>query len=155
MAGDFNRVILVGRLTRDAELKYVGASNTALLKASIAVNERVKRHDEWKDEASFIEFAYWGKAAEGVHKYLTKGRQIGIEGRLRQERWEHDGQSRSKITVTAEAIQLFSAPGERTQQQSGTVSYSNSDSGAFGAQHGDGQEDAGDYSGKFVDDVPF
>ena len=80
---DVNYIVLIGRLTRDVELKYL-SSGTAVAKGAIAVNRRVKKGDEWKDEASFFEFVLFGKTAENLSKYLLKGKQIAVEGELVQ-----------------------------------------------------------------------
>lgn len=112
---DINVVVLVGRLTRDSELKYT-ASGMPVSKFSVAVNRSKKQGEEWVDEVSFFEINYWGKAAEGVNKYLVKGQQVGVEGELKQDRWEQDGQPRSKIVVNASNVRLLgNAPGQHGQ----------------------------------------
>ena len=103
---DVNSVVIVGRLTRDAELKYT-TGGTAVSKLGIAVNKRVKKGDEWTEQASFFDVTLWGKMAEGLNQYLVKGKQIAIEGELEQERWEKDGQAHSKVTITASNVQLL------------------------------------------------
>ena len=103
---DVNSVVIVGRLTRDAELKYT-SGGTAVSKIGIAVNKRVKKGDEWTEQASFFDVTLWGKMAEGLNQYLVKGKQIAIEGELEQERWEKDGQTHSKVTITASNVQLL------------------------------------------------
>lgn len=103
---DINNVVIVGRLTRDAELKYT-TGGTAVSKLGIAVNKRKKQGDEWKEEASFFDVTLWGKMAEGLNQYLVKGKQIAIEGELELERWEKDGQNHSKVTITASNVQLL------------------------------------------------
>ena len=103
---DVNKWIGIGRLTRDAELKYT-AGGTAVSKLGIAVNKRVKKGDEWTEQASFFDVTLWGKMAEGLNQYLVKGKQIAIEGELEQERWEKDGQAHSKVTITASNVQLL------------------------------------------------
>ena len=103
---DVNKWIGIGRLTRDAELKYT-AGGTAVSKLGIAVNKRVKKGDEWTEQASFFDVTLWGKMAEGLNQYLVKGKQIAIEGELEQERWEKDGQTHSKVTITASNVQLL------------------------------------------------
>lgn len=108
-SGDINQVILVGRITRDSELKYT-ASGTAMAQFSIAVNRRVKKGDQWTDEASFFDIVLWDKQAENLNKYLTKGTQVGVSGELRQDRWEKDGQKHSKVQVFVENLQLLGSP---------------------------------------------
>lgn len=105
---DINSVTVVGRLTRDAELKYTN-SGTAITNMSIAVNRRVKSGDQWKDEASFFDVVLWGKLGEKLSQYLLKGKQIAISGELEQKRWEKDGQKRSKVEIKATSIQLLGA----------------------------------------------
>ena len=103
---DINSVVLVGRLTRDAELKYT-PTGTAILNLSVAVNRSVKRGDAWEDEVSFFDIVLFGKLAESIAQYCTKGQQIGVQGALRQERWEKDGAKRSKVKIIAETLQLL------------------------------------------------
>jgi len=104
---DLNSVVLMGRLVRDCEIKYTSAG-TALAKFSIAVNRSVKDGDgQWKVEPSFFDCTMFGARAEAVSQYLTKGKQVGVSGELRQNRWEQDdGQKRSKIEVVVNDIQL-------------------------------------------------
>jgi single-strand DNA-binding protein len=107
---DINHVVLVGRLVRDAELKYT-SGGMAVCKFSVAVNRRKKDGDAWVEEANFFDIVLWGKTGEAVNQYLTKGKQVGVEGELRQDRWEQDGQNRSKVEIFANNIQLLGGPG--------------------------------------------
>jgi single-strand DNA-binding protein len=143
MAGSINHVVLVGNLTRNAELKYTN-SGMAISTFSIAVNQRRKKDDQWVDEAHFFDVEYFGKAAEAVNQYLVKGKQVGVEGSLRQDRWEKDGQARSKVKITASNLMLL---GGRPQGQA---------SGAAPAPSG-GQEpvEGGAPADTFEDDIPF
>src|SRR6188768_3221639 len=104
----FNRVILVGNLTRDPELRYI-PSGTAVSDIGLAVNDRVKRGDQWVDEVSFVDITLWGRTAEIANEYLSKGSPVLIEGRLRQDRWEKDGQKHSKLKVTCDRMQMLGA----------------------------------------------
>jgi len=106
MANDTNIVVLVGRLTRESELRFTN-SGTAVSRFSIAVNRMKRSGDQREEEVSFFDITVWGKQAEVLNPYLTKGRQICVNGELRQSRWEQDGQSRSKIEVVANNIQLL------------------------------------------------
>jgi single-strand DNA-binding protein len=103
---DINNVTIVGRLTRDGELRY---SNTgmAIMKLGIAVNTRKKDGDQWVDEANFFDVTLFGKLGESLSSYLTKGKQVGIEGSLRQERWEQDGQARTRVSIIANNLMLL------------------------------------------------
>jgi len=106
---DYNHVGIIGRLTRDAEIKYT-ANGTAVCNFSIACNKSIppkNEGDKWENEVSYFDITLWGKKAEGKAKYLTKGEQVLVEGELKQDRWEQDGQARSKVKITAVNIQLL------------------------------------------------
>jgi len=103
---DINCTILVGRLTKDMELRYT-KSGTALGNISLATNRRVKQGNDWKDEASFFDAVLWGKQAEALSKYLTKGTSVCLKGELVQDRWEQDGQKRSRVKINVQSIQVF------------------------------------------------
>jgi single-strand DNA-binding protein len=103
---DVNHVVLIGRLTRDAELKFT-SGGMAVCRFSLAINRRRKNGDEWVDEANFFDVVLFGKSGESVSQYLTKGKQVAVEGELKQDRWEQDGQSRSKIEILANNVQLL------------------------------------------------
>jgi len=103
---DINVVILVGRLTRDAELKYTSGGQ-AVCKFSVAVNRRRKNGDQWEDEANYFDVVLWGRQGESLNQYLQKGKLVGVEGELRQDRWQQDGQNRSKVEIVANNIQLL------------------------------------------------
>lgn len=104
---DINRIVIIGRLTRDAEVKYTSAG-MAIGNGSIAINRSVKRDGEWFQETSYFDFAIFGKQAEGLKQYLVKGKQIGIDGYLKQDRWQdQNGQNRSKVTIVANDIELL------------------------------------------------
>jgi len=121
MANDINQVILVGRLTREAELKYT-QGGTAICKFSIAVNRSRKNGEEWTEEAHFFDVVLWGRQGEAIHQYLSKGKQVAVAGELRQNRWQtDDGQNRSKVEIHALNVQLLGgAKGEGSGgQQSG------------------------------------
>lgn len=104
-----NKVIVSGNLTRDPELRQT-ASGTAVLGFSIAVNDRVKNPQtgEWENRPNFIDCTMWGSRAEAVSKYLVKGGKIAIEGHLRQNVWEKDGQKRTKIEIIVNELELMS-----------------------------------------------
>ena len=143
---DVNHVVLIGRLTRDAELKYTN-NGTAICKFSIANNQRRKRDDQWVDEAHFFDVTLWGKTAEAVSQYLVKGKQVGVEGQLRQSRWEQDGQSRSRVEVNANNLQLLG--GGTGGGQASPGADTGTDSGYPGGQQQPYPKD------DFEDDIPF
>lgn len=105
-AEDLNSVSLVGRLTRDPEVKYT-TSGAAKMSLSIAVNRSVKDNGQWKQEASFFDVVFWGKQAEALNQYLFKGKQIGVTGKLEQQRWTTQEGNKSRIIINADSIQLL------------------------------------------------
>lgn len=107
----YNRVTLLGNLTRDIELKHT-ASGLAIANIGLAVNDRVKRGEEWVDEATFVDCTLFGRTAEVAGQYLSKGRQVLIEGRLKLDTWETDGQKRSKLTVIGEKMAMVGSAGD-------------------------------------------
>ncbi len=102
----FNRVILVGNLTRDVVVKYT-QSQTAVTEIGLAVNDRVKRQGEWVDETTFVDITLWGRTAEVAGEYLSKGSPVLVEGRLKLDQWEQDGQKRYKLRVVGEKMQML------------------------------------------------
>ncbi len=105
----FNRVILAGNLVRDPEIRYL-PSGTPVTSFSVAVNSRYKQNNEIKEEVSYFDIVVFGKQGENCAEYLSKGRPVLVEGRLRQRRWESDGVKRSTIEVVADAVQFLGAP---------------------------------------------
>ena len=106
----FNRVILVGNLTRDIELRYI-PSGMAVTEISLAVNDRRKSaNGDWVEETTFVDVTLWGRTAEVASEYLSKGSSILVEGRLKLDKWEtDDGQKRSKLRVIGEKMQMLGA----------------------------------------------
>ncbi|MHC2069953.1 single-stranded DNA-binding protein [Bremerella sp. T1] len=165
----FNRVILVGNLTRDIDLRYVSGGGTAVTELGLAVNDRRKTQSgEWVDETTFVDVTLWGRTAEIASEYLSKGAPVLIEGRLKLDTWETDGQKRSKLRVVGEKMQMLggrdgsggggsrggSRPPQRQSQpqggggygQGGSSDYDSYDDGSFGGQGSQGAAD---------DDIPF
>lgn len=106
---NINRVVIAGNLTRDAEIKRT-QSGLAVMTASVAVNDSRKNQStgEWEDYANFIDCVMMGERAEKLASHLPKGTRVAIEGKLRQSRWEKDGQKRSKIEVIIDQIEFMS-----------------------------------------------
>jgi len=132
----------VGRLTRDAELRYTNAGEP-MLKFSLASGTRVKKGDAWVDEPTFREVILLGKRGESLARYMTKGKQVGVTGPEREERWEHEGKQYHKLTVNASEVH-FVGGGQRqesSQQQA--------------PAGGQAPQTAGDAPGDFGDDIPF
>lgn len=104
--GDLNVVILLGRLTRDPELRYT-PGGTAVTTLGLAVNNSVKQGDEWREEPCFVDVSVFGRQAETSSEYLAKGSQVLVEGRLTWRKWEKDGQTRSKLDVKANTVKFI------------------------------------------------
>ena len=108
----FNRVILMGNLTRDVELRYT-PGGTAVTEIGLAVNDRRKNQNgEWVEETTFVDVTLWGRTAEVAGEYLSKGAPTLIEGRLKLDTWEQEGQKRSKLRVVAERMQMLGNRGQ-------------------------------------------
>ncbi|HPP53659.1 MAG TPA: single-stranded DNA-binding protein [Thermoguttaceae bacterium] len=108
----YNRVILIGNLTRDPELRYI-PSGTPVVEFGLAVsNRRQTSSGEWVDEPVFVDITLWQRQAEIASEYLTKGSPVLIEGRLKMDTWTtSDGQKRSKLRVVGERMQLLGTRG--------------------------------------------
>lgn len=144
----FNRVILLGNVTREIELRYL-TSGTAVTDLGMAVNDRRKNQSgEWVEETTFVDVTLWGRTAEVASEYLSKGSPILVEGRLKYETWETDGQKRSKLKVVGERMQMVggrSGSGDRRPLQT-------ADENEFSqpaAVHSTGDGD------KSAEDIPF
>ena len=112
---DINKVVEIGRLTQDAKVSFI-TNGTPKCEISIAVNRSVKKGNDWVDEVSYFNVTIWGKTAQNLEKYLKKGTQICVEGYLKQDRWEKDGQKQSRVVIVADNIQLLgSGKGENSQ----------------------------------------
>jgi len=109
----FNKVILIGNLTRDVELRYL-PSGQALAKCGIATNRRFKDASGMqKDETMFIDFTVWGRSAEVANQYLKKGSRVLLEGRLTLEQWtDQSGQKRSRHSITVENLKMLDRKGD-------------------------------------------
>lgn len=103
---NINRVVLIGRLTRDPELRTT-QGGTDVCEFSLAINSRRKQGEEWVDHAEFFDVVVYDGQAESCATYLAKGSMAGVEGKLRQERWEKDGQKRSRVRVQATSVQFL------------------------------------------------
>ncbi|MCP4890093.1 MAG: single-stranded DNA-binding protein [Planctomycetaceae bacterium] len=141
----FNRVILVGNLTRDIELKYT-PGGTAVTDLGLAVNDRRKTASgEWVDETTFVDVTLWGRTAEVASEYLGKGSPILVEGRLKLDTWETDGQKRSKLRVVCDRMQMLGGTGGGGGGGGGQRSGGGSQQYSGGGQQygGGGQQSSG------------
>ena len=130
----FNRVILMGNLTRDVELRYTG-SQLAVTDIGLAINEKRKNQQgEWIDEVVFVDITLWGRDAEVAAEYLTKGSPALIEGRLKLDTWEKDGKKNSKLKVVGDRIKLLGSKGGG-RSQSGGGSHDESEFSGGGGEY--------------------
>jgi single-strand DNA-binding protein len=153
---DLAIAVIVGRLTRDAELKYTN-SGQAVCHFSVATGSRRKKGDQWVEESSFWDVDLWGKQGESINQYLTKGKLVAVEGAMRQDKWEQDGQTRSKTLITANTVQLLGSPGGQGGQGGGAYErpqQSRPQGEAQAPRSGGGPAPAAG-SDDFTDDIPF
>jgi len=167
MANDINSVLLVGRLVRDPESKQL-QSGTTLTTFSLASGRSYTFNGEKRDETVFVDCTAWGKLGEIIVKFCSKGKQIAVRGRLKQDVWQGpDGKNRSKISVVIEDMQLLgsgnAAPGVANTSYQATPSNAGTQNDNFGTQNNPG---AGQMQGSFDgppsssgfpddEDVPF
>lgn len=119
---NYNKVILLGNMTRDPQLKYL-PSNMAVCEFGLAVNRRWRDKDgNQKEEVCFVDVSAFGRQGETINQYMTKGRPILIEGHLRFDSWTgQDGQKRSKLTVVVENFQFVGARGDQPAPAAGAT----------------------------------
>lgn len=129
----FNRVILVGNLTRDPDLRYT-PSGLPVCEIGLAVNDRRRTPEgEWVEDTTFVDVTLWAKQAEACSQYLSKGSPVLIEGRLKMDQWEQEGQKRSKLRVVGERMQMLAgrapggAPAPNRSNRNDTEAYGNYD----------------------------
>ena len=145
---NLNKVMLMGNLTRDPELRYT-PNNTAVANIGMAINRDWKNQSgERQQETTFVDIEAWGRQAELLSQYLTKGRPLFVEGRLKLDQWQDkEGGNRSKLKVVLESFQFIDArpAGQGNGNTSGQQSSSSSSASASSAPQ-DGN-DGGGYSG--------
>lgn len=109
---NFNKVFLMGNLTRDPELRYT-ASGSPVTSFGLAVNRKYKQGEEMKEETCFVDITVWGRLGETCSEYLSKGKPVFIEGRLNYRSWEtEEGQKRNKLEVVASNVQFLGRAGD-------------------------------------------
>ena len=106
----YNKIILIGNLTKDPELRYT-PQGTPVASFRLAVNHKYKQSDEVKQETMFIDNVVFGRQAESCSKFLNKGSSVLVEGRLQERRWESNGQQKSKFEVIAQSVRFLSRRG--------------------------------------------
>jgi len=135
---NFNKVFLLGNLTRDPELRYT-ASGSPVAGVGLAVNRKYRQGEEWKEDTCFVDITVWGKLGENCSEYLSKGRPVFLEGRLNYRSWQtEEGQKRNKLEVVATNVQFLGRGGDTRGAAPSNENHS--------SKPGDGPP---------VDDVPF
>lgn len=161
----YNRVVLVGNLTRDIELRYI-PSGMAVCDIGLAINDKIKKDGQWVEETTFVDVTLWGRTAEIANEYLTKGSNVLIEGRLKLDTWETDGQKRSKLKVVGDRMQMLGGKGAGGGGGGGGSSGGGSARRSSGGQSGGGSSQSSrdnDYDDSSMsvggssggDDIPF
>jgi single-strand DNA-binding protein len=148
VAASVNRVVIVGNLVRDPELRSL-PSGTSVCTLRVAVNSREKRDGNWQDYTSYFDVTVFGNQGDAAAQYLSKGRPVGVDGKLREDRWEKDGQKHSRIKVIADNVQFLG--GRRDGDGGG------GESSEFQAPVGATFDTGGDvdFGGDSDDDIPF
>ena len=143
----FNKVILMGNLTRDPELRFT-SQGTAVASFGLAVHRKFKQGKEWKDDVCFVDIAVWAKQGENCEQYLSKGSLVLVEGRLNYRTWEAEGgQKRSKLEVVANNVQFLtkSEDGKKDEDfrdsERGNVDFGERDIDLYKELGGDGSGD--------------
>lgn len=132
MSQDLNHVAIIGRLARDPE-----SPTPTVCKMRLANSDRIKRGEEWTDHTNWLDVTAFGKTAENCAKYLAKGRQIAVSGRLRYRGWEKDGNKRSAVEIIADHVQFIGGKGESGPSDDGAFKAAK----AFvGAESGDDED---------------
>lgn len=114
MASDFNHIVLQGRLTKSAEVKYP-RQDFCVVSFTIASNENHKNGDQWEKRPNYIDCTWTGNYAKALAESMTKGREVFLEGSLHQDRWEKDGQKQSRMIVKVTNLVSGRTPGEKTE----------------------------------------
>ncbi|MFO1066150.1 MAG: single-stranded DNA-binding protein [Pirellulales bacterium] len=149
----YNRVILMGNLTRDIQLRYT-PGGTPVTEVGLAVNDRRKgQNGEWIDETTFVDVTFWGRTAEVAAEYLSKGSPVFVEGRLKLDTWEKEGQKHSKLRVVCDRMQLIGARGEAGSRGGAqTVQHHHEEYAESRSSSSDSDRDHGGFRD---DDIPF
>jgi single-strand DNA-binding protein len=146
----FNRVILLGNVTRDPELRYI-STGTAVTEIGLAVNDRRKTASgEWVEETTFVDVTLWGRTAEVAGEYVTKGAPLLIEGRLKLDTWEKDGKKNSKLRVVCDRMQLLGSKSDGSKSdgpRSGGAARPRPAAGRPAPDGGDFEQCEPDYDG--------
>jgi len=122
MASDLNHVLLQGRLTKSAEVKYP-RQDFCVVSFTIASNENHKNGDNWEKRPNYIDCTWTGNYAKACAPSMTKGREVFVEGNIHQDRWEKDGQKQSRIIIKASDVKMGKMPGEGNNSTAPAAEY--------------------------------
>ena len=135
----FNKVILVGNLTRDIELRY-SQGGMGIAKTAIATSRKFTSNGEKKEEVCFVDITFFARSAEIANQYLRKGSKILVEGRLNFEQWvDQNGQKRSKHSVTVETMQMLDSKADNQGASNQSADNANTNQGGYSPQQGQAQ----------------
>ncbi|MEZ5126348.1 MAG: single-stranded DNA-binding protein [Thermoleophilia bacterium] len=160
MAGSVNVVVLVGNLTRDPEMRTT-PGGTTVCHLRVAVNDRVKNQNtgEWGDRPNYFDVDVFGALGDQCGQWLSKGRQVAVEGKLRWREWEaQDGQKRSAVSIVANNVQFIGprdGGGTSSQGSYGARGSHDADQGTGAPFETGGAPARGDYAESADDDIPF
>ncbi|MEM9065243.1 MAG: single-stranded DNA-binding protein [Planctomycetota bacterium] len=160
MAGSYNKVLLMGNLTRDVELKHLPSGSQQVANIGLAVNRKFRtQNGENREEVTYIDCEAWGRTAEVMAQYLSKGRPVFIEGRLKLDQWQdQQGNNRSKMRVVVENFQFVDSGGQGGGAGGGGGGgyQSQGGGGGYGGGAGGGAPAPENYSQVPPDDdIPF
>lgn len=147
----FNKVVLLGNLTRDVEIRY-SQSNSAIAKTAIATSRKFTANGEKKEEVCFVDLTFFGRSGEIAHQYLKKGSKILVEGRLSFEQWTDDkGQKHSKHSIIVETMQMVDSKSNVLPNETASIAVSNRPNITDGGNRGENPFEDGIQD----EDIPF
>jgi single-strand DNA-binding protein len=157
MAGNINRVIITGNLTRDPELSSVPATGTSVCTLRVACNGRRKNSaGQWEDQANYFDVTVWGQQGENCAQYLRKGRGVAVDGRLRWREWTNqEGQKRQAVDIIAESVQFLGGRDDSAGNGNGFSSSASTTESDIPIHTGDFETASVGAGAAADDDIPF
>ena len=154
---EINRVFIAGNLTRDPELRMI-AGGTAVCDLGLASNRRYRKQgsEQMQEETCFVTVTVWGRQAENCNQYLSKGKKVVVEGRLKFDQWaDESGKNRSKLTVVADRVHFMPRSSEGGSTQGGYSTTGEQRSGTSEQNSGTGGQNSGGSTNEFPQGQPF
>jgi single-strand DNA-binding protein len=157
MAGNINRVIITGNLTKDPELSSIPATGTSVCTLRVACNGRRKNGaGQWEDQANYFDVTVWGQQGENCAQYLRKGRPVAVDGRLRWREWTNqEGQKRQAVDIIAETVQFLGGRDDSAGNGNGFSSSVNATETDIPIHTGDFETASVGAGSTADDDIPF